>query len=86
MLGGLSLGASSEAEDPETSGVDVADSLDRARTFALGANITFAVGGALALAGTIWGIVDVATLGKSGDKASARVQIGPTGAVLVVPL
>ncbi len=86
VLGGLSLGASSDAEDPETSGVDVEGSLDRARTLALGANITFGVGGALALAGTIWGIVDVATLGKSADKGAARVKVGPTGAVLVVPL
>lgn len=85
VLGGLSLGAKSDAEDPESSGVDVESSLDRARTLALGANITFAVGGTLALAGAIWGIVDVATLGKP-DKTAARIRIGPTGALLVVPL
>lgn len=78
-LAGLSLARSSEAEDPATSGADVVDLLDQAETFALGANIGFAAGGAIALAGAIWGIVDVASAG--GDAASAaRLEVGPLGA------
>lgn len=48
---------------------------DRAQGFALGANIAFAAGGAVALAGLVWGIVDVATL---GEKTKPDVVVGPS--------
>lgn len=48
---------------------------DRAQTFALGANIAFAAGGAVALAGLVWGIVDVATL---GEETKPDVIVGPS--------
>lgn len=52
-------------------------SLDRAERFALTANVLFVAGGALALTGAIWGIVDLRRA-RSDDDAVA-LHLGPGG-------
>lgn len=85
VLGGLSLGASSDAEDPSTSGQAASELADDADSFALGANVAFGIGGAVALAGVIWGIVDLTSLPSSdAAKTALHVRVGPGGAELVV--
>jgi hypothetical protein len=84
VLGGLSLMRTSEAEDPATSGEDVVTLQDEAQTFATGANITFAISGAVLAAGVIWGIVDVVSTTDGGDSpTSLRIEITTGGARLV---
>lgn len=84
-LGGMSLGASSDAEDPSTSGLDASELASEAETLALGANVSFAVGGAIALAGVIWGIVDVVSLPASSEGgASVSFRVGPSNASVTV--
>lgn len=85
VLGGLSLGASSDAEDPSTSGLDASELASDAETLALAANVSFAVGGAIALAGVIWGVVDVVSLPASGEGgASVSLRVGPGNAGVCV--
>lgn len=83
VLGGLSLARTSEAEDPATSGVDATDLQGEAEDFALQANILFGVGGAIALAGTIWGIVNVVQVGKANE-ATVTLRLAPASAGLRV--
>lgn len=54
-LGGLALARKSDAEDAPIQ-ADAEAHLDDARRFATGANVAFAIGGALAIAGLAWGI------------------------------
>lgn len=54
-LGGLALARRKDAVDARIQ-ADAAAHLDDARRFATGANVAFAVGGALAIAGLAWGI------------------------------
>lgn len=84
VLGGLSLMRTSEAEEPTTSGEDVVTLQEEAQTFATGANITFAISGAVLAAGVIWGIVDVVSTTDGGDSpTSLRIEITTGGARLV---
>jgi hypothetical protein len=50
----------------------------------LGANISFGVGAAIALARVIWGSVDLASLDSQTNEVTARLQVGPSGARLVM--
>lgn len=84
LLGGLSLSASSEAEDATTSGLRASELSADADAFALGANVSFGVGAAIAIAGVIWGSVDLASLEGKTNEVTARVQVGPSGARLVL--
>ncbi len=59
-LAAVALGHESDADESENHRMG-SDSLERAETFAIAANVTFVVGGVLAAAGITWGIVDVAT-------------------------
>lgn len=56
-----------------------------AEDFALGANIAFAIGGALTVAGVTWGIVDVVS--STASEPAVSVRLGPTsvGLLVVVP-
>jgi tetratricopeptide (TPR) repeat protein len=84
VLGGLSLMRTNEAEEPTTSGEDVVTLQEEAQTFATGANITFAISGAVLAAGVIWGIVDVVSTTDGGDSpTSLRIEITTGGARLV---
>lgn len=49
--------------------------LHEGERLAIGANVSFAVGGALLVAGVIWGIVDVTVV--AAPEASASLQLGP---------
>lgn len=81
VLGGLSLARSSDAEDPATSGVDAVALHEEASDFALQANILFGVGGAIAVAGTIWGIVNVVQVTKA-QEPQVTLQLSPLSAAL----
>ena len=70
VLGGLSLSHGSDADDA-TVHADAASSQASAEDFALGANISFVAGGAIAAAGAVWLIADAA--GGSGDEVGARL-------------
>jgi tetratricopeptide (TPR) repeat protein len=83
VFGGLSLARSSEAEEPETSGVDALALTDEANDLALTANILFGVGGAVAAAGTIWGIVNVVQTNERNE-AQLTVRLTPVSAALRV--
>jgi tetratricopeptide (TPR) repeat protein len=48
---------------------------DRAETFALTANILFAAGGAIAIAGLLWGIFDLASSGDDSEHAEDALAI-----------
>jgi tetratricopeptide (TPR) repeat protein len=76
----LAKGREGDANDPATSGEDAAAAADDARTFSTTANVLFAVGGAVALAGATWGFVDLAT---SDGGASASLVVRPFGAGFV---
>jgi len=83
ILGGFSLSSSSEADDPATTGVDAVTLQEEASDFALQANILFGVGGAITLAGVVWGIVDVVGT-SNANEPRATVWVSPTGARLQV--
>jgi len=79
VLGGLAQSAHGDAEDA-ASMLDAVDADDRARGLARGANIAFGVGGALAAAGLVWGIIDVAMSGggePEEDGFEASLRLGP---------
>jgi tetratricopeptide (TPR) repeat protein len=48
---------------------------DRAETFALTANVLFAAGGAIAIAGLVWGILDLASSGDDSERAENTLVI-----------
>jgi len=72
VLGGMSLSAGAAADDA-TVHADAAEAQTNAEDFALGANINFVAGGALAAAGAIWLIVD-ATASPS-EQVGARMSL-----------
>lgn len=83
------LASSEEAisNDSRTSGRDTVEAADGATAFATTANVLFGVGGAISLAGFIWGIVDVATGPSEPSKSGAvRLEVGPAwiGATLTL--
>jgi tetratricopeptide (TPR) repeat protein len=73
--GGIYFGLRSRARHEEASDAalarDAANLNDEAKTFALIANVSFIAGGALALGGVSWGIVD---RGASGERAGVTVR------------
>lgn len=83
---GVALGLMSRSAhgDTETAGsqVEVGDALDRAEDLALGANIALIAGGAIALGGLVWGIIDL--MGAGPDEAEEGVTVAFTGTGLVV--
>lgn len=64
-FGSLSRARSNEARDAQTDQVRATAALDEARRFATVANVSLAVGGALAVAGLAWGIAAVAKRKRS---------------------
>lgn len=85
VLGALASGREEDAEaDPIHQ--SATDSLDDARTLATAANVSFIAGGAVAAAGLIWGIVDVAQSGDDADEPAVSVGIVPFGVTLSGPL
>jgi tetratricopeptide (TPR) repeat protein len=58
VFGILALSAASSQNAPTTSQVDAVSAHDRASTFATVSTVSFIAGGVIALAGTIWLIVD----------------------------
>ncbi len=75
VFGLMSNGARTTAASEATDAMTAVREHDRAKTFALAANIAFVAGGALALGGLVWGIVDV---GRSEPKQSARLSLRGT--------
>jgi tetratricopeptide (TPR) repeat protein len=75
VLGVLSNDAHDTAADPMTSHEDAVAQQQTAYDLASGANAAFIAGGALALAGLIWGIVSIATSGGSSERASRPLTI-----------
>lgn len=86
VFGVLADRAEREAEDARAQ-TDAVAAHDRARRHALGANVSFAVGGALAAAGLTWGIISAvsrrrgAAAGRSSAAPIVRpiVQVGGLG-------
>ncbi len=77
IVAGLGF-AKNEDADAASSQRETADLRASAEDMALAGNITMGVGGAILLAGTIWGIVDVVKSGKStpAERATVRVRVG----------
>lgn len=77
VLGGLAASKNDEvASAPsQTEGQSLRDS---AESLALGSNIAFGIGGAIALAGGIWGVIDIVSAGSSEEKpAPLKAAVGP---------
>ncbi|MEQ8455377.1 MAG: tetratricopeptide repeat protein [Sandaracinaceae bacterium] len=74
-LGALAWDAREDAENDPAHSTATA-SLALAEDLALGANILYVIGGALALGGAIWGVIDLAS-SDLGEHAEARLRIGP---------
>lgn len=76
IVAGLAF-AKNEDADAATSQKDTADLRASAEDMALAGNITMGVGGAILLAGTIWGIVDVVKSGTSTpESGNVRLRVG----------
>lgn len=76
VLGVLSGSREDDASAPATSALDAAELQSEAQTLATGANIAFVAGGAVALAGVVWGIVDLTTSGpQPAPAASSQVVL-----------
>jgi len=77
----------SDADEAPTQ-EQAAEQLDDARRMALGANVAFALGGALAVGGTIWGLVDLRRArrarAQNQERRSMAVVPAGAGAALVV--
>ncbi len=65
------------SNDPAASGKDTVAAADDARRHAVAANALFGVGGALSIAGAVWGIADVVTVPTSAAAPTARLRVGP---------
>jgi hypothetical protein len=78
-IGGAVLGAVAQARHEEAVDariqIDAVSAQDKAESLAIGANVSFGVGGAFAAIGFIWGIMDVATPGPSSDQAHGLVTV-----------
>jgi len=82
LLGGLASAKHDEAVEAPVHR-DAAAAQEDADELALLANVAFAVGGAVAIGGVVWGIVDLdAGDGEPPAEATARVVVGP-GSVAV---
>lgn len=81
-LGAVAKGKEEDArnEPTQTQSVDLRDEAER---FALGANASFGIGGAVLAGAVVWGIVDVVTLTGGGSDATARLRVGPHGVSIV---
>lgn len=77
VFGVLALSSHDDAENA-ASQAETEQLQSTAETYALVANVAFAAGGAIALAGVIWGIVDLLTL----ETESVTVSIGPRSIAL----
>ena len=75
VLGVLASARESEAID-EAFQVEADALRSEAETLALAANVTLAVGGAIALGGLVWGIVDIVLLDDGTTEAALRVAPG----------
>jgi tetratricopeptide (TPR) repeat protein len=82
VLGVLAKDKEDEVE-AEPVQLDADALLDEAERLAIGANVAFAVGGALALAGATWGIVDVVLVNREPE-VQAVLEIGATGVALTL--
>lgn len=80
-LGVVSVNRRSDAAEAPTQ-EQAAEQLDDARRMALGANVAFAIGGALAVGGTIWGLVDLRRARRARAEARERgsMTLVPSGA------
>jgi tetratricopeptide (TPR) repeat protein len=78
VLAGLASSKESTSNDRDTSGLDTVESAEDATMLATTANVLFGIGGAISLAGGIWGIVDLASGPPDPPKAgSLRLEVGP---------
>lgn len=68
------------ANDPTTSGRDTVEAAERSKDLALASNVLFGVGGAVAVAGAVWGVIDLA--GRPSGTDAAQVTVGPTSVSL----
>lgn len=82
---GAVVGALARAKEDEVaespSQLAAAEPLEEGERFALAANVSFAVGGALLAAGVVWGVVDVTVL--SAPEPAVSVRFGPTGIAVI---
>ncbi len=76
VLGVVARASEGQANDPATSGAKTVEAADRAQNLATGANVLFVVGGVLAGAGLVFGIVDW-TSGGTEVRGALTIQIGP---------
>jgi len=76
VLGVMSGSARSSAEEAG-SHESAAEDLRRAEDFATVANVSLAVGGAVALLGIVWGVVDVMGTGSTESEEGVALRIGP---------
>ncbi|NUO48896.1 MAG: hypothetical protein HOV80_08575 [Polyangiaceae bacterium] len=83
-VGGI-LGALAQAKEDEVeaaeSQVAADEPIEQGERFALAANVSFAIGGALFAAGVVWGVVDVTVL--SAPDTAVSIRLGPTGIAIV---
>jgi tetratricopeptide (TPR) repeat protein len=75
-LAGLAGSKEQEVADEDVH-VRAARLLDEAERLAIGANVSLAVGGALLVAGVVWGVVDVVVISAPDDK-SVTFRVGPS--------
>lgn len=68
------------ANDASTSGRETVEAAERSKDLALVSNVLFGVGGAVAIAGAVWGIIDLAE--RPSGAAAAQVAIGPASVSL----
>ncbi|HZO14449.1 MAG TPA: tetratricopeptide repeat protein [Polyangiaceae bacterium] len=78
-LAGVAASKESDVEE-EPVQLEAEKLLEEAKTLAIGANVAFAVGGALLIGGATWGIVDVVSISDS----QARIELRPGHARFVV--
>ena len=76
VLGALAKAKEDEVRDAESQ-LATEEPIEQGERFALAANVSFAVGGALFAAGVVWGVVDVTVL--SAPESAVSVRLGPTG-------
>jgi hypothetical protein len=79
VLGVLSQARLDEAKEPSTSASKVLELQQQHEDLALAANVSFGVGGGLALGGLVWGIVDLVQL-----RGSPRRPAAGEGLVLLI--
>jgi hypothetical protein len=80
VLAALAQAKEDEVPDSESQ-LAAAEPIEEGERFALGANVSFAVGGALLAAGIVWGVVDVTVL--SAPETAVSLRLGPAGIAVV---